>query len=316
MRGAVNAVLTPVKAAVARARWAIAIYLGDDPLSLAPAPRIPTPVLTRHSVTDAFASFVADPFMIRVDGTWHMFFEALTIRRGVRVGVICHATSPDGLGWAYRRVVLEEPFHVSYPQVLRHGGDFFMIPETREAGAVRLYRADPFPRRWVHVSDLLTGPTYFDSTVFEREGRWWMLTETSPRSDTLRLLSAPALAGPWREHPRSPVVNGNPRTSRPAGRLLSFSGRLIRFAQDCVPAYGSAIRAFEITRLTPQDYEEREIEPAPLLGPGRGLWNRRGMHQIDVHPYGDGRWIACVDGWFRGLVGVDEIVHRVRGCIS
>ena len=59
----------------------------------------------------------------------------------------------------------------------------------------------------------------------------------------------------------------------------------------------SAVRAFEITRLTPDDYEEREAAPTPVLGPGReGSWNGTGMHHVDPHSLPGGGWIACVDG--------------------
>jgi hypothetical protein len=185
-----------------------------------------------------------------------------------------------------------------------------MIPESQRAGAVRLYRADPFPSRWRYVGDLLTGPTFFDSTVFRRDDRWWMLTETSGE-DTLRLFQAADLTGPWREHPRSPIVSGDRHASRPAGPVVADGDRLLRFAQDCVPLYGTGVRAFEITKLTPDAYEERPAAAGPVLGPGARRWNSRGMHQLDAHRLDDGRWIACVDGWYRGLVAPAELRDKL-----
>ena len=55
--------------------WSIGIYAGESPIRLVPAPGVLNPVLTAHDVSDWAASCVADPFMLRVDGTWHMFFE-------------------------------------------------------------------------------------------------------------------------------------------------------------------------------------------------------------------------------------------------
>jgi len=320
---AANAALLQLGCALTRARWSIAIYSGDDPLRLAPAPGADCPALTRHDVTDTVASFVADPFMIKVDGTWHMFFEILEIRPPRKVGVIGHATSPDALRWTYQSVVLRTETHLSYPQVFEAGGEIYMLPEMHAAGRVLLYRADPFPSRWVVAAELLPEPLY-DCTMFERDGGWWMFAEARVQSDTLRLFHAPAPTGPWREHPRSPVVRGDPRRSRPAGRVLATPDRLIRFAQDGVPRYGTAVRALEITTLTATDYAEREIGTEPILGPGHD-WNRRGMHQLDVHRDGSGwvacvdglegtgdRWIACVDGWYRGAIGLAEIRRRVQ----
>lgn len=290
----------------------IGIYAGPAPTALAPAPGARNPVLTRLSVTDVLASLVADPFMIRAGGTWHMFFEVLAWRGRTRKGEIGHATSADGLRWDYRRIVLAEPFHLSYPHVFADGPDFFMIPESWRAGGVRLYRADPFPDRWVLVKTLLSGPVFLDSSVFHRDGRWWMLTGTGPgpAHGTLRLFHAAELAGPWSEHRRSPIVEADPHAARPGGRVVAASGRLLRFAQDCSPEYGLAVRAFEITGLDQRDYREEEIAGNPVLaGSGRG-WNAGGMHHLDLHPRGDGGWIACVDGW-RDVRGPRRVLDRL-----
>src|SRR5512146_2116952 len=129
MRQVVSSSVMRLKHIFGRSRWSIGIYVGDGPLTIAPPSDQPNPVLTRHDVTDVFASFVADPFMLRVDGTWHMFFEVLTLRDGSWIGVISHATSRDGRRWEYDRTVLSEPFHLSYPYVFESGSDFYMIPE-------------------------------------------------------------------------------------------------------------------------------------------------------------------------------------------
>lgn len=289
--------------------YSIGIYTGSSPLNLAPAKGIPNPVLTRDDIAGSLATFVADPFMLQVDGTWYMFFEVLNWRPGSRKGEIAFATSRDGFTWTYRRIVLAEPFHLSYPYVFECDDEYFMVPETAAAGAVRLYRAERFPDRWAFVGNLLTGPVHLDNSVFRHDDRWWMLTETDSTMGTLRLFHAVDLGGPWSEHPKSPLVAADPRIARPAGRVLSTSGRLIRFAQDCRLAYGSSVRALEITRLTTRDYEERELDVTPLLaGSGRG-WNRSGMHHIDPHPLGDGSWIACVDGWSNHIRRPREIVR-------
>jgi hypothetical protein len=85
--------------------------------------------------------------------------------------------------------------------------------------------------------------------------------------------------------------------ARPAGRIVDWDGRLLRFAQNCEPAYGTDVRAFEIRSLTANSYHERPLGAAPILGPGRDDWNRAGMHHVDLHRVSADRWIACVDGW-------------------
>ena len=54
--------------------WDIEIYRGPSPFALQNMDKAANPVLTAASVTDVVADFIADPFIIRADGTWYMFF--------------------------------------------------------------------------------------------------------------------------------------------------------------------------------------------------------------------------------------------------
>ena len=71
----------------------------------------------------------------------------------------------------------------------------------------------------------------------------------------------------------------------------------MRFAQNCDPHYGTDVRAFELTELSPTAYRERRIGKVPLLGPTGCGWNAGGMHHVDVHRVSQSNWLACVDGW-------------------
>jgi hypothetical protein len=111
-----------------RPKWSIGIYTGTSPATLRDSSAIRNPVLTAADVTDRSAAFVADPFLLR-DRRWHLFFEVLDGRTSK--GEIGHAESEDGRRWKYDRIVLTEPFHLSYPFVLRDGDDHYLIPESR-----------------------------------------------------------------------------------------------------------------------------------------------------------------------------------------
>jgi len=283
--------------------YAIAVYRGTSPWSMRPRSRTDRPDLTRHDVTDVPAAFVADPFLVIEDSSWTMFFEVM--RSDTGLGEIGVATSDDGATWTYGGIVLTEPFHLSYPHVFRHDGETYMVPETGAARSVRLYRATRFPTAWTLEAVLLEGASFLDATLFVHGGHWWMFAEVGParseapkrpRWSTLCLYGAPALKGPWVEHPMSPVVPEDPSIARPGGRVVEMGGRLIRFGQDCSRVYGGAVRAFEIHELTEHRYRESPIGESPMLGPGRPRWRRGGMHHVDAHIF-DGAWVAAVDGW-------------------
>jgi hypothetical protein len=274
-------------------KWSIAMYSGDSPLRMAAAPGASNPVISAADVTDVSARFVADPFMVCVDGLWHMFFEVLNNKPNL--GEIGYATSHNGLAWQYQKIVLREPFHLSYPYVFRWKDDFYMIPETLGANAVRLYRATAFPDQWILVKDLFSGQ-HADPSIFHRDKQWWLFTCPTPhKHDTLCLYSADDPTSNWTEHPCSPIIRDNKSIARPGGRVLDYDGRLLRFTQDCVPTYGRQVRAFGITELTSTKYEEHEVMESPVLSPDGSAWNASGMHHIDAHRV-NGSWLACVDG--------------------
>jgi hypothetical protein len=113
----------------------------------------------------------------------------------------------------------------------------------------------------------------------------------------LRLYHAERLTGPWIEHKRSPIVGDDGHIARPAGRVIVWQDHPIRFAQDCDPIYGTAVRAFAITTLTIDGYAERLLAADPVLrGSGLG-WNSGGMHHVDPQPLPGSAWLASVDGW-------------------
>ena len=290
--------------------WSIGIYRGRTPRDLRPAVDVANPVLTRAQVTDVPALFVADPFMISHGGGWYMFFEVMNGRTGK--GEIGMASSSDGIRWRYEKIVLSEPFHLSYPFVFEWDGTCYMLPECHQTGTVRLYQARVFPASWTYCATLLQGERFADASVLRYEDRWWLFTETAPdlRHDTLRLYYSASLDGAWTEHPASPIVRGNPHLARPGGRLLQDREQLYRFAQDCYPAYGTRVRTLRIAELSPTHYREEEIDANRALGPSGSDWNRSGMHHVDAHCRAPEDWLACVDGWT--AAPMDEYMRPVR----
>jgi hypothetical protein len=277
-----------------RPGWSIGIYTGKSPFDFAPPENLKNPVLTAKDVTDVPAHFVADPFMLCENGTWYMFFEVLNARD--RLGDIGLATSDDGFNWTYQQIVLDEPFHLSYPYVFKWDEDYYMIPESYQANSVRLYKAVNFPTKWSFVTSLLNGDDYVDSSIFRFDEKWWLFN-SSPKGNTLRLYFADELTGIWAEHPQSPIVRGNANIARPGGRVIVLNGKVFRYTQDVEGFYGNQVRAFEITKLTTKNYEEREVRENPILKASGSGWNKIGMHTIDPHQIAEDNWIACVDGY-------------------
>ena len=281
--------------------WAIGIYEGSTPFDLQFPSDHSNPVLTAADITDVAAKFVADPFMLRKERLWYMFFEILNA--DTNQGDIGYAQSLNGFAWSYGKVILDEPFHLSYPQVLEWQGEYYMVPESHNARSVRLYRAEAFPENWTFVANLLEDVDYVDPTVFQYDRKWWLFAaKAAPNENLLYLYHADTIVGPWTGHPKNPVVQGSVHTARPGGRVLQWDDRLFRFAQDLRYPGGPAVRALEVAELTITNYMEKEVGEEPFLGPSASGWNAHGMHHIDAHEVSRDAWIAAVDGMSKRLV--------------
>jgi hypothetical protein len=268
-----------------------------DPFNLIPAPGVTNPVMTASQVTDVPAQFVADPFLFHEGNNWYMFFEIYdnVLGRG-RIGV---ARSSDGYKWSYDRVVLTDTFHLSYPQVFKANGKYYMVPESNSQHTVFLYEAQNFPYNWVRVGKLVQGDPYNDPSIFYYNGTWWLFA-SNPTNQVTYLFYSDNLTSGWVQHPRSPVNVNDSSKARPGGRSFVYKGdRIIRIAQKDDITYGEKVRAFQVTTLTKTDYAEIELPESPLLGPSGAGWNRDGMHHYD--PWWDvDHWVVAVDGVNQG----------------
>jgi hypothetical protein len=258
--------------------------------------------------------YLADPFgTCGDDGRIVLFAEDYDYRE--RRGHISVMTGTASGPFGAPEPAIELPEHLSYPYLFTYRGETYCIPEANETREVRLFKAERYPRDWRMVAVLVHDFAAVDSTVFEHEGRFWLLctNEDAGSWTALYAFHAPDLLGPWEPHAANPVKI-DVRSSRPAGRPFVADGQLYRPAQDCSRTYGGAIALNRVVRLTPRAFVEevvRVIEPDP-----RGPFPN-GLHTIS--PVGrmtlvDGkRMIYAGDGLAAGL---RSTVRGVLGALS
>jgi len=280
--------------------WSIGIYtmqVSPEQIKIIPHPKAHNPVLTAKDVRDCKAQFVADPFLVQKNGHYYLFFEVYSNK-----GAIGLAKSSDGITWNYGKIILEEPFHLSYPFVFQHVGQYYMIPESFQTNSIRLYKAINFPTSWVFIKTLISGKDFVDTTITFSENKWWLFTSTTNNAD-LYLYYTDTLEGPWFEHPKNPIVQGDIKRARCGGNILKLNGKLIRLAQDDFSYhndplcdYGNAVRALEIIKLSTTDYLEKERKESPLIFATGKRWNKDGMHHFSTCGTPDIEQLVCVDG--------------------
>ena len=250
-------------------------------------PQSPLHIGDWHSLPDDGQRYYADPFVIADEGRRHIFVEELPYATGR--GIISHfEIGLDGRA-STPRPVLERPFHLSYPQVFIDEGVIYMLPEAAQSGCLTLYRADPFPTRWIEDVRLVDRPLH-DATLLRHQGTYWLFASTqvadSSTWDALSLFHAPSLKGPWSPHPANPVLL-DAGAARPAGALFMHSGDLWRPAQDCRRGYGAALTFARVERLDGDTYRQTNGPSIVMRGAskvaGPHTWNTgAGLDMIDV----------------------------------
>ncbi len=236
-------------------RWGVRYKLGEGP----------------PSSFDGFTTMVpplhtwwGDPQVVRQDDDYYIFIEELRLPRGRNRGHIS-VIHVDGQGRHEAPVkILERPYHMSYPFIIPWKGTYYMVPETSEARTIELWEAVAFPYEWKHVMNLMTDVSAVDSTLVQRDGRWWLYcnmkeNEGSSANDELFLFYSPdLLSDQWKPHPLNPVIS-DARSARPGGVLYEQGGILYRPAQDCSQCYGYAIVINKVSALDERNYKEERV---------------------------------------------------------
>ena len=246
-------------------------------------------------------AFEADPFAIWRDGAIHLFAEAFDYR--TRHGRIVHRViAPDG-GASPPNLLLEEPWHLSYPALIEDEGETYMLPEASKGGGLHLYRAARFPDQWERLASIALDTVPVDATPFRHDGRWWLAYASGATSDTaqstLHLACADHLAGPYTPHPANPV-RVDRGGARPGGTPFLLDGRLVIPVQDCATTYGAAIRLLAFDELTSD-----RVAIAPLTrltAPASAGAYRDGLHTLT----------SCGDVT---LIDVKRVVRSLAGML-
>ena len=205
-------------------------------------------------------SETADPFIIEHDGEPYVFCERIPpggTKGEIAVGKLLTDGSLGGF-----RTIISEPHHMSYPQVIRWDGQYWMVPETSEVERIDLYRCEEFPYRWTFERTLLEGRAMVDATLLERSGKWYMsvtIDETGAGVEqALFVSSAETPLGPWLPHPMNPVCT-DVHNVRGGGAYFVQDDALLRPAQDGSRGYGDALVFQHVRQLSEKEYKEERL---------------------------------------------------------
>ncbi len=219
--------------------------------------------------------YLADPFALTEINKSHIFFEEFIYKN--RKGNISYACYENGR-FSKKKIVIKEPFHLSYPYLFKYKGSYHIIPESYEANKVILYKATNFPLKWEKERILLDNFAGVDNTLFRHNNTWWLFSSNryDGENSNLCLFFSDSLFGKWKPHPLNPIKT-DVRSTRSAGTPFKYKGKLYRPAMDCSEQYGGGIILNKILSISKTDYQE--IEHIKVQ-PGQDISFPSGIHTL------------------------------------
>lgn len=201
-------------------------------------------------IKNNFLSWTADPFPIEVNGELYIFAEIYLYTKAK--GTIGYSKLTDS-GFTKWKVVIEESYHLSFPNLFWQEGTLYMCPESHQDNTLHLYRCEKFPDKWVKDREIAKGD--FNDTIYYETGEnSFLMTYSLDDSFHIYKIDGSTLID---NDVTGSVTDIN--TSRPAGKILwneDGTGTLV--TQIGKPAYGSGLVFKEFTLRWPS-YEEKEL---------------------------------------------------------
>jgi len=224
--------------------------------------------------------WAADPFPIEIEGTLYIFgelYEYKTLK-----GVIGYTKLTDN-GFAPWKKIIEEPYHLSFPNIFRMDGQLYMCPESGAGNVLMLYRCEKFPDVWVKDRIIADNVQLTDTVFVEKNGeRYGIACDwKSLKNHTLKLFRVDDDGITFSDKEPELLEQS---MSRPGGKVF-FDEREEKYllpAQICRPKYGSGLIFKEISLDFPL-YSETEIKrvyPADITCDIKKKWD--GMHTFNV----------------------------------
>jgi hypothetical protein len=232
--------------------------------------------------------FLADPFFIKEKDTFYLFFEHQKTKTNADIGLL---TSIDGENYEYKGTVLTQKFHLSYPQVFKHKNDFYMVPESKQANSILLYKSHHFPFDWRVCDTLVSNVRLADPSIYLSDSL--NIIVASDKNMNMFMYQADSLFGKWKLHKKPIAFMGT--EARAGGRFFADKKGLILPVQNCTYGYGFGISLYRFS-FKNETYTTCRESPLFLKANPKIKEFNAGMHQLDIQQLDSNNFYYVYDG--------------------
>ena len=190
---------------------------------------------------------IADPFLICYEKhTFHIMYESINFISGK--GIIKLGKFDSNLNELETKIVLEKPYHLSFPSLFEIDSKKYLLCESAESNEATAYQLD---KEYNILGEVyLTKGRLLDPVIFKHADKNYLLASTRKDIQEYEIVIFPfenlALS---KDKEINYIVNKG--YERNAGSIINYEGKKIRPGQILEPNYGSGIVFNEI-----QDIDE------------------------------------------------------------
>eukprot|EP00943_MAST-04B_sp_MAST-4B-sp1_P004024 g4024.t1 len=333
--------------------WAVATYqsTGIDPINYNTA-TIFNPVQTAADVKPSSklkkktgrntpsndnikALFVADPFLVPYyyndankivsdrkqyehdNKAWFMFTEILDSndQKG-KIGL--HVSNNNLNSFTFKGLVLEEPWHLSFPYIIPYKNEFYMTT-SGTSGIISkpyflwLYKAVKYPYKWGRFKMILDDQTDsppVDPAIIVYNDVYYLFTRDNTLNngegmERLFYNTNGLYEGRYVEHPMSRKYN-----VRQSGRIV-FNADVIKPHWVVFHHTDKYVYGLKLSNLTTTTYRYDFKQQTLLLAPiENSNFAKNGMHTLSLVRTDKNKWVGVCDGWY------DDTDLKIMGCLG
>lgn len=194
----------------------------------------------------------ADSFPFVENGREYIFVEIMDDNNGEK-GTIGVIDLQDNKGFVE---IINEPFHMSFPNVFKYKNNIYMMPETSESNQLRLYKSEKFPYKWKLQSVLYDGIAVVD-TVFvktEEDNVIYAIGQKIPEKNNVMFKID---TNTWKAK-LVPLI-GDYVDKRPAGNFIQYKDGIYHALQECGRVYGEYLHLCKLDYFDGEMFRETEI---------------------------------------------------------
>ena len=237
--------------------------------------------------------FWADPHVIYKNNMYYIYIEEYLYE--TNKGHISLITMDEDGNYDNPQMILDKPYHLSYPFVFEYENDHYMVPESLSNNTIELYKCVEFPNKWEFQHNLMENIKAVDSTLIYHNNKWWLFANivendgASSCDELFLYYSDDLFSRNWKPHTQNPIIS-DCKTSRPAGKIFNHNGKLYRPSQDCSTRYGHGFNISEILVLNETEYDEA------IVSKSKPNWDK---NILATHTFNKANSLHIIDAIYR-----------------